>query len=153
LIFPIRPYRPKVLAPSLRGSTVRYKPVLALTVIGPGGQDIVEALVDSGADDVVFPIRVANTIGVNLSAAFVGQAQGLGGNQPVGLLYAPVVLLLSDGTQACQWRAVVGFTQTPMRFALFGIAGGLEHFRATLDVHDRELILLPKLSLPAATIP
>jgi hypothetical protein len=132
---------------------VRYKPVIPLTVIGPSGRYNIEALVDSGSDDVVFPSYVAAHIGVDLSAALAGQAQGLGGNQPVGLLYAPVTLLLSDGTQTCRWRAVTAFTSTPMRFALFGIAGGLEHFRATLDVYDRELILLPKPSLPAATVP
>jgi hypothetical protein len=48
---------------------------------------------------------------------------------------------------------VTAFTPTPMRFALFGIAGGLEHFRTTLDVQSREIILLPKPSLPAATVP
>lgn len=153
MIFPIRPYRLMTPAPSLGGSLVRYKPVIPLTIIGPNGQANLPALVDSGADDVVPPVNVAARIGVDLSAAFAGQAQGLGGNQPVGLLYAPVTLLLSDGTQTCRWRAVTAFTSTPMRFALFGIAGGLEHFRATLDVYDRELTLLPKTSLPAATVP
>jgi hypothetical protein len=132
---------------------VRYKPVIPLTIIGPNGQTGLPALVDSGADDVVLPVHVAARIGVDLAAALAGQARGLGGNQPVGLLYAPVILLLSDGTQTCRWRAVAAFTPTPLRFAIFGIAGGLEHFRATLDIGDRELTLLPKPSLPAATTP
>jgi hypothetical protein len=132
---------------------VRYKPVIALTVIGPGGPHSVEALVDSGSDDIVFSLDVAAQIGLNLSAASAGQAQGLGGPQPVGLLYAPVILVLSDGMQTCSWRAVTTFTGTRLRFAIFGIAGGLEHFRTTLDVQSREIILLPQPSLPAATVP
>jgi hypothetical protein len=36
-------------------------------------------------------------------------------------------------------------------FLRFGIAGGLEHFRTTFDVVDREILLLPKPSLPATT--
>jgi hypothetical protein len=132
---------------------VRYKPIISLTVIGPRNQVAQPALEDSGADDVVFPMQVAAHIGLNLSAAPAGQAQGLGGPQPVGLLYAPVILVLSDGTQTCRWRAVTAFTGTRLRFAIFGIAGGLEHFRTTLDVQSREIILLPQPSLPTATVP
>lgn len=153
MIFPFRPYRLTASAPSLGGRMVRYKPVIALTVIGPSGQHSLEALVDSGADDVVLPAHAASAIGVSLSTAPSSHAQGLGGMQPVGLWYAPVILLLSDGAQTCRWRAVTAFTTTPMRFALFGIAGGLEHFRTTLDVQTREIILLPKASLPAANAP
>jgi hypothetical protein len=153
LIFPFRPYRLKVPAPSLGGGMLRYKPVISLTVIGPSGQVAHPTLVDSGADDIVFPIQVAGRIGVDLSAAVAGQAQGLGGSQPVGLLYSPVILLLSDGTQTCRWRAITAFTGTKLHFAILGIAGGLEHFRTTLDVQSREIILLPQPSLPAVTVP
>jgi hypothetical protein len=132
---------------------VRYRPVIPLAVVGPGGQHSVEALVDSGSDDVVFPLDVAAHIGLNLSAATAGQAQGLGGPQPVGLLYAPVILVLSDGMQTCRWRAVTAFTGSRLRFAIFGIAGGLEHFRTTLDVQSLEIILLPQPSLPTAMVP
>jgi hypothetical protein len=66
----------------------------------------------------------------------------------VGLLYAPVILVLSDQVETYRWRAVVAFTHTPLRIALFGIAGGLEHFHTTLDVVDRELLLFPKQTLP-----
>jgi hypothetical protein len=40
-----------------------------------------------------------------------------------------------------------------MRFALLGIAGGLEFFRTTLDVSAREIILLPQPSLPVTQDP
>lgn len=153
MIFPLRRFGLKVPAPSLGGRMVRYKPVIGLTMIGPGGQYSVDALVDSGADDIVFPLHVAPSIGLDLSTALAGQAWGLGGPQPVGLLYAPVILVLSDGMQTCRWRAVTAFTGTRMRFAIFGIAGGLEHFRTTLDVQSREIILLPQPSLPTVAVP
>jgi len=151
LIFPLRPYRLKVPTPSLGGSMVRYKPVVPLSIIGPGGQVTHPALVDTGADDVVFPANVAAHIGVDLTAALPGEARGLGGSKPVPLLYAPTILLLADATQSCRWRAMIAFTQAPLRFAIFGIAGGLEFFRTTLDVVDREIVLLPKSSLPTTT--
>jgi hypothetical protein len=124
-----------------------------MTVIGPAGQETRWVLVDSASDDVVFPVDLAIRIGVDLSAAPQRSAQGLGGAQPVSLLFAPVILLLSDQTETSRWRAVVGFTRTPLRFALLGIAGGLEHFRTTLDVGDREILLNAKPSLPVTQDP
>lgn len=151
MIFPFRPYNLKSPAPSLGGGMVRYKPVLTLTILGPSGRTTYPALLDSGSDDVVLPANVATRIGVNLSASLQGQAQGLGGSRPVNLLYAPVILFLTDGAQSCRWRAVTAFTQTTLRFAIFGIAGGLEHFRTIFDVVDREILLLPKSSLPTTS--
>jgi hypothetical protein len=139
--------------PSLGGATVRYKPVIPLTVIGPTGQVTRSALVDSGADDVVLPTDIAAHIGVDLSAALPGQAHSVAGPHPVGVFYAPVILLLSDQRETCRWRAVVAFTQAPLRLLLFGIAGGLEHFRTTLDVVDRDIILVAKPTLPATQDP
>ncbi len=132
---------------------VRFKPVIPLTIIGPTGQVTCPMLLDCGADDVVFPAGLAARIGVDLSSALPGQAQGLGGSQPVGLLYAPVILLLSDRIETCRWRTVVAFTRTSLRLALFGIAGGLEFFRTTLDVGANEIIILPNPSLPATNDP
>lgn len=73
----------------------------------------------------------------------------MGGVQPVRVSYAPVILVLSDRTETYRWRAVVGFTQARLRISLFGIAGGIEHFRTTLDVARREIIMTPQASLPA----
>jgi hypothetical protein len=56
---------------------------------------------------------------------------------------------LTDNVDVSRWRAVVGFARTSMRFPLFGVAGGLEHFRLILDIGDQEIMLLPKPSLPA----
>ncbi len=148
MIFPLRPYRYATPIPSLGGGTIRHKPVIPVTVIGPGGQEAPFALLDTGSDDIVFPAWLAGRIGVDLSGAAQRQAQGVGTVQPVALLYAPVILLLSDQIETCRWRAVVGFTHTPLRFPLLGIAGGLEHFRTTVDVADREILLFPKPSLP-----
>jgi hypothetical protein len=145
--FPVPP------TPSLGGGRTRFKPFIPITVIGPRGQDRCDILADSGADDVVFPIDLANRIGINLTSAPQGSAHGVGGRHPYALLFAPVILLLQDQIQVYRWRAVVGFTSAPMRFPLFGIAGGLEHFRTTLDVRAREIELLAQPSLPTTQDP
>jgi len=110
-------------------------------------------LVDSAADDVVFSTTVAQRIGIDLTLLVQGQATGVGGQRPVTLSYAPVILLLDDGNEVARWRAVVGFTSGFLRFPLLGIAGGLEHFRTTLDIGRRQTILDPQSSLPATLDP
>ncbi|MCI0459106.1 MAG: retroviral-like aspartic protease family protein [Gemmataceae bacterium] len=107
-----------------------------------------QALVDTGADDIVFPEIVAARTGIDLSAALPSSSRGAGANQPTPVLFAPVILLLDDGKEKFRWRAVVGFAPLRSKYGLFGIAGGLEYFRMTLDIADRELLLEAKPSLP-----
>jgi hypothetical protein len=153
VIFPLRRFPSRTPIPSLGGATARYKPLIPALVIGPIGQVGCQVLVDSAADDVVFPVSLAQQIGVDLTAAVQGQARGVGAPLSVSLVYAPVILLLDDGKEVARWRAVVGFTSGFLHFPLLGIAGGLEHFRTTLDVAKSEVILERQPSLPATLDP
>ncbi len=148
MLFTVPWFHAKDPAPSLGGGTKRYKPIIGITVIGPRGPQLRQVLVDSGSDDVVFPENVAARIGVDLSVAVPGSSRVVGGGQPLPVLFAPVILLLDDGKEACRWRAVVGFAPLQTKYGLFGVAGGLEYFRMTLDVADKELLLVAKPSLP-----
>lgn len=150
--FPLRGYRSPSPIPSLGGATIRCKPVIPITVIGPRSQETPQVLVDPGSDDIVFPSALAQRIGVNLAGAPQRQSQGVGTSQPVPIFYAPVILLLSDNVQTVRWRATVGFVSVKLRFSLFGIAGGLQYFRMTLD-GLRELELIPDASLPVTQDP
>jgi len=122
---------------------VRHKPVIPITVIGPAGQETRSILVDTGSDDVVFPIALAQRIGIDLSRAPQRHSRGVGSTQPAAVLYAPVILVLSDSTQTVRWRATIGFTAAPLRFSLLGIAGGLEFFQTILDAPQNSLELQP----------
>jgi hypothetical protein len=149
LIFPIQQLRSRTPIISLGGSWYRQKPIIPIEVIGPTGQFGTQISVDSGADDVVFPIRLAPSLGVDLSGGPQRHAGGIGAPSPVGLLYAPVILELSDQIETCRWRATVAFAQTRhMRLPLFGIAGGLEHFLTTLNFYASEIIMVPQPTLP-----
>jgi hypothetical protein len=148
LIFSFRTYQSPTPVVSLGGSRTRVRPVISITAIGPTGQDSRPILVDSGADDIVFPIDMAARLGVDLTAAAQRQAGGIGTHTQVGLLYAPVILEVTDKVETCRWRTIVGFAQTKMRIPLFGIAGGLEHFLTTLNVQGNQLILIPQPTLP-----
>jgi hypothetical protein len=147
LRFTFRAYRSPSPIPSLAGSTIRYKPVIPMTIIGPGSQETSFVLIDPGSDDIVFPAALAQRIGVDLAQAPQRHSQGVGATQAVPVLYAPVILVVSDSVQTVRWRGIVGFVSVPLRFPLFGIAGGLQFFRTTLD-GVRELELVPDPSLP-----
>ncbi len=148
--FTLRGYRYSTSIPSLlRGGAIRYRPVISLTVIGPAGKETPYALVDTGSDDVVFPIDLAHRLGIDLSQAPQRQSQGVGSAGGVAVLFAPVILSLSDSVQTVRWRATVGFTSASLRFCLLGVAGGLEFFQTILDVPQRTLELHPHATLPA----
>jgi len=74
-------------------------------------------LVDPGSDDIVFPSALAKRIGLDLSQAPQRKSQGVGTSQPVPVLYAPVILVLSDSVQTVRWRATVGFVSVVLRFS------------------------------------
>jgi hypothetical protein len=134
--------------PSLGGATVRHRPVIPLTVIGPKGQWSPYVKVDTSADDVVFPLSAAALLGIDLRSAPQLSAGGVGGRSAV-VQYAPVILVLTDNIRTCRWRAVVGFTAAFLKFPLLGIAGGLEFFRTTLDGFRKEVELVAQPHLPA----
>src|SRR5262249_7299887 len=136
-------------------ATSRYRPFIPLTVCGPAGMEKRPALVDTGADDVVFPLDVAPKIGISLANLPKGQARGVGATSPAALFYASVILNLDDGNETARWRAVVGFSPALSRWAVFGIAGGIEFFRTTVDVEVQQIELIANSSLPSTqdTIP
>jgi hypothetical protein len=148
LKFNLRGYRYSTSLPSLRGGSIRYRPVISSTVIGPIGKETPYALVDTGSDDVVFPIDLAHRLGIDLSRAPQRKSQGVGSVGGVAVLFAPVILRLSDSVQTVRWRATVGFTSASLRFCLFGIGGGLEFFQTILDVPQNFLELHPNSTLP-----
>lgn len=148
MIFPISNFRSPTPILSLGGNWYRQRPLIPIEVIGPTGQFGTQISVDSGSDDVVFPVRLAAALGVTLSGGAQRQAGGIGALVPVGLHYAPVILELSDQVETYRWRTVVAFAQTAMRFPLFGIAGGIEHFLTTLNFARSEVILVPQPTLP-----
>jgi hypothetical protein len=142
-------FRTTSSAPSLGGRTIRFKPIIPITVTGPQGQETRQILVDSGSDDIVLPSALARRLGIDLASALPGRSRGVGSAQPISILFAPVILLLDDGNERSRWRAIAGFTAAPLRFALLGIAGGLEYFRTTLDVDNREILMIPQPSIPS----
>src|SRR5262249_14021211 len=79
----------------LDGRMERPRPIISVSLTGPKGTVPQDALLDSGADDTVFPESVAASIGIDLTNAPVGTGGGVGKGLLV-LRYAKVSLRLAD---------------------------------------------------------
>jgi hypothetical protein len=103
-----------------------------VTLVGPGGSLPQDALLDTAADDTVFPQYSAQFLGIDLANAPVGTAKVIGG-AVVQVRYAEVVLRIADQNESREWKTWVAFAQGRMPFALLGFAGFLEFYSATFD--------------------
>ena len=79
---------------------------------GHPGTRSLTATLDSGSDDTLLPAYLATRLGIDLDQAPQGEAGTVGG-APVPYRYATVTLRLSDGSEECQWDAIVGFVAAP----------------------------------------
>ena len=133
----------------LGGRSVRPRPILGVTVIGPTDSRLRDAVLDSAADDTVFAESLAAQIGVDLRNAPVGYASGIGlVRAPVR--YAELTLRITDGHEYREWPARVGFTPAALKRTLLGFAGFLQFFTAMFQ-GDREEFQLTVNSLYPGT--
>jgi hypothetical protein len=141
------------MPPSLPpGSAARWRPLVPVRVFGPAGQfrDYARALLDSGADDTVFPFDIAVRIGVVLQPATRHAVRWRGQSFP--LLFGDVELELADESGVMyRWPATVGFTPAPIRYPLLGNAGCLCFFDTTFRGDDRLVELETNRAYPGAT--
>lgn len=114
---------------ALGGRFSRPRPLIPVTLIVRGRTHLTMGLLDSGADDTVFPDSVAATLGIDLSAATGGTAEGIGG-LPVPLRYVNLTLRIADNNERREWPAVVAFAPLPNQLPLLGFAGFLQYFTA-----------------------
>jgi hypothetical protein len=125
---------------ALGGRWVRPQPLIHISLVGPTAARPIRGILDTAADDTVFPDYVAARIGVDLTGAPTGSSSGVGGIS-VPLRFAPIKLRLAGGGEFREWPAWVGFTSLPLRYPMLGFAGFLQFFTATFhgDLEEVEL--------------
>src|SRR5882724_8895583 len=111
---------------ALGGRSAISRPLISLTVIGPGGSQLLDGLIDSGADGILVPEYVASTIGIDLTTASQETTRGIGGGR-ITARYVDVTLRIADQNEYREWFAPMG-----RRTAILGHAGFLEYFSTTL---------------------
>jgi hypothetical protein len=120
-----------------------YRPVVDLGMFGPGGSHASLALVDTGADDTLFPSFMARALGVILSTEDSGLIGAIGGLQ-LPVRYGIVNLELRDSTETFRWAARVAFHEYPgENRCLLGHEGFFNVFHVSFDNHRRLMTLRP----------
>ncbi len=130
LLFKYVPIRMRAPAHALGGRPTRPKPLVPVTVLGPVNARLIQALLDTAADDTVFPDSLASFLGIDLTNAPEAEASGVGRLPAAPLRFATVTLRLATNSERREWPATVGFTAAPLRFPLLGFAGALQFFDA-----------------------
>ena len=64
---------------ALAGRPTRPKPLIPISVLGPTSTRLLRAVLDTAADDTVFPDSLAALLGVDLTNAPEAEASGVGG--------------------------------------------------------------------------
>jgi hypothetical protein len=150
VIFPYLPLPTRSPVPSLGGATVRYRPIVSMRIFGSLGSRLYDGCLDSASNDTIFPLSLARKLGIDLDRAPQGTAHPVGG-MTVPISYAVVTLRLTDGVETCQWQAIVGFVDLPLRWALLGHAGFLDFFDTELHGARRELVINPNRQFPGTS--
>jgi len=132
---------------SLGGRGERPRPLVPVTLLGPAGVHVEQAVLDTGADDTIFHESIATKLGVPLTAAPQGAAAGIAG-VPIAVRYAEVTLRLADNLERREWRAWVGFTPVNLRRPLLGFAGCLQFFDAQFFGEHEEVELITNSLYP-----
>ena len=129
------------------GARSRHYPLVPVFLSGPNAGWTRDCLLDSGADDSLFPETAALALGIDLTGAPTASARQAGG-AVISYRYAAVNLRISDGNDSCDWGAVVGFTNYPLRWPFLGQTGFLSFFDLTLFGTRREIVLTPNVAFP-----
>jgi hypothetical protein len=136
--------RVPILRPAiaLGGVMFRPRPIVLVTLLAPSMTAPLNGLLDSAADDTVFPDSMAVRLGLDLTNAPTGEVTGVAAN-PSPVRFAQLTLRLTDGIEFCEWTALVGFTSAPLRQPLLGFAGCLQFFDAAFRGAREEVELTP----------
>lgn len=116
------------------------RPYIPVYLVGDTGStpNPYYALLDSGADSVIFPSELAETIGISdFTTGYHEQSLGIG-KQPIDVFYHPLRLKLDGGTD--ELHTQVGFAKdfdTPILGRSF-----FQHFKSVIFEETREQLEL-----------
>lgn len=129
------------------------RPIVTVRISGPKADARWDALVDTGADETVFPLSLAELLGVELDEEITSVAAGISGDR-LKIHYGEVGLEIeADGTRAA-WRTTVGFVdfgRADDEVIILGHGGCLDYFTATFDGENAVLELRPNSLLPSSS--
>jgi hypothetical protein len=131
---------------------VVLRPEVSIRIVGPAGIAETLALVDTGADNSVFPLSIARHLQIE-TALGEGPAATAFGGQQIPLSFAEVILELSDDDASIRWHGRLYFADFPNdseKAVILGHEGFLDYFTATFDGNNCVLNLDPNDDIPLA---
>lgn len=141
------------LSPHTQKLALLRRPEIPITIAGPAGSATYIALVDTGADNTIFPLSVAEYLGISVDPDAGPAASGFGGYE-LQLLTGSALLSLESGSESLQWNTSIcffDFDSSDSEVVVLGHAGFLEYFTATFDGKLAMLNLVANNELPTAT--
>lgn len=138
MIFPYRAYDVEP-TPSRPRTSVIYRPVIPIRLIGLAGDAVVLGLLDTGADETVLPAFLIKQLGIDVKPNRQATFRGVGG-QLVTITFGTVAVEVSQGTASHRWETACGFLDRPTS-AILGHRAFLENFAVTFEGQRREVSL------------
>lgn len=146
------PYREYVsVFPGSTDFRLILRPVITIRVVDPKADARWDALVDSGADETLFPLALAEVLGVELDEELISEAAGISGDR-LKIQYGDVELRVDSDTEIIEWKTTVGFVDfgsASDEVVILGHGGCLDFFTAIFDGESAELELTPNALLPS----
>jgi predicted aspartyl protease len=127
------------------------RPVITVRIAGSKCDARWDALVDTGADETLLPLTLAQLLGVQLDST-TSRAAGISGDE-LTIHYGEVTLHIESQGDTVAWQTVVGFVEfgsVDDEVIVLGHGGCLDYFTARFDGENAELELMPNSLLPSA---
>jgi hypothetical protein len=128
------------------------RPEIEVRIGGPNGFRNYLALVDTGADNTIFPRSAAVALGIPLRSPRGGESKSFGGHA-VTIELGEAEIEISESNETYRWSQRVhffDFSTADEEVAILGHAGFLEFFTATFNGEFAWLELVPNSTLPSA---
>lgn len=126
------------------------RPEVSIRVIGPADERLLWALVDTGADNTILPMSVAEQCGIATVNGTGPMLEAYGG-QKITTRFGNIAFELRAGSDVIRWQARVqffDFDSPEQESIVLGHADFLDYFTATFDGLEGILTLLPNEELP-----
>lgn len=84
------------------------RPIIEVRFFGAEKSILYDALIDTGADETLLPMRLAEELGVSLTPELMGQSASFIG-EPIETRFGEIEMEISDGLHFARWKTVVSF--------------------------------------------
>lgn len=146
------PYREYVsLFPGTTDYRLILRPVISIRIIGSKSEARWDALVDTGADETLLPMSLAEVLEVELDQQLTSEAAGISGDR-LKIHYGDVEFQIAVDQKVVAWKTTVGFVEfgsSDDEVIILGHGGCLDDFTSTFDGENAELELIPNRLLPS----